>query len=156
VTPRLPAGCVIAVLGAGGSTLAQALAQRLQTRGVDAVVESHESLSEDTLAQPMRWAITLLAAPGDTGLRAALGRANRPYSVVHGASEAERLGNAWNAINFIADSTDGARAPGRFDSQNTAWRWSCDKCSDPACEHRLFSELVNGRSGSPAADPPAR
>jgi hypothetical protein len=24
----------------------------------------------------------------------------------------------------------------------SAWRWSCEKCSDSDCEHRLFSELM--------------
>ncbi len=41
MTPRLPAGCVIAVLGAestGKSTLAQALVQRLRQRGVAATL----------------------------------------------------------------------------------------------------------------------
>ena len=46
---------------------------------------------------------------------------------------------AWDAIRLIADPDDGPQ-PTR-----TTWAWTCDKCSDPACEHRLFSDLVAGR-----------
>ena len=36
-------------------------------------------------------------------------------------------------------------APGK----GSPWRWLCDKCSDPECEHRLFSALVSrGPTGS--------
>jgi hypothetical protein len=25
--------------------------------------------------------------------------------------------------------------------EETRWKWVCDKCSDPECEHRLFTGL---------------
>ena len=30
----------------------------------------------------------------------------------------------------------------RFDSKNGLQAWSCDKCSDPECEHKLFTGLL--------------
>ena len=63
-----------------------------------------------------------------------LDKAAVPYRVVYGAG-ADRLQNALAAI----DAALSPRAPAR------GWAWSCDKCSDPDCEHRLFSQLL-GRS----------
>ena len=28
------------------------------------------------------------------------------------------------------------------EGQAQPWRWSCEKCSDTSCEHRLFSQLM--------------
>jgi len=121
------------------------------------------ALFDEALAAQCGYAITLLSAldlpwvadgwqrdgplarePVDAGLRAALARAGVPFSVVHG-SGAQRLASAWNAINLVADSADGASDGGRFSSEGGGWVWRCDKCSDPACEHRLFSDLVAQR-----------
>ncbi|RZL45766.1 MAG: ATPase [Variovorax sp.] len=115
------------------------------------------------LAAQGRYAVTLLTAldipwvadglqrdgphvrePVDAKVRAALARAGVPYTVVHGSGD-ERLGNAWNAINSIAGGASGAGATGRFGLKKTPWTWACDKCSDPDCEHRLFSDLVAGK-----------
>lgn len=30
-------------------------------------------------------------------------------------------------------------------THDTDWKWSCDACSDPDCEHRLFSRLLPTR-----------
>ena len=121
------------------------------------------ALFDEALAAQRGYAITLLSAldlpwvadgwqrngpharePVDARLRAALARAGVPFSVVHG-SGAQRLASAWNAINLVADSADGASDGGRFSSEGGGWVWRCDKCSDPACEHRLFSDLVAQR-----------
>ncbi|RZL68032.1 MAG: ATPase [Variovorax sp.] len=115
------------------------------------------------LAVQGRYAVTLLTAldipwvadglqrdgphvrePVDAKVRAALARAGVAYTVVHGIGD-ERLANAWNAINSIAASSSGVGAEGRFGLENAAWSWACDKCSDPDCEHRLFSDLVAGK-----------
>ena len=219
MTPRLPVGCVIAVLGAessGKTALALAIAERLQQRGIAAVavgeylrewcdcegrtprpeeqgaiaaeqtrriadaaargvavadttalmtaVYSDMLFNDDTLyaaalAAQRGYAITLLTAldlpwvaeglqrdgphvrePVDARVRAALGRAAVPFSVVHGSGP-DRLTSAWNAINSIAARAELADTPARSGSES-GWRWPCDKCSDPACEHRLFSDLV--------------
>lgn len=124
------------------------------------------SLHADALAAQARYAITLLTAldipwvadalrdgdharePTDALVRAALTGARLSFAVVHGTGS-ERLSSAWNAINSIAGSEGRPRARGRFDSKPASWSWPCEKCSDPECEHRLFSDLI-GRRDNPS------
>lgn len=113
------------------------------------------SLHADALLAQRDYTVTLLTAldlpwvadglqrdgphvrePVDARVRAALIGAGVGFSVVHGAGD-QRLANAWNAINAMS-------ALEKDDSQ-TGWRWPCEKCSDPACEHRLFSDLLAQR-----------
>ena len=90
----------------------------------------------------------------DTLLRAALGRASLGYQVVYGTGAA-RLANALQAVGaaeadkttvFIANYAHGTRAIAIFPSEKpekkALWAWPCEKCSDPDCEHRLFSQLL--------------
>jgi predicted ATPase len=147
MTPDLPAGSTIAVLGAEGTgktALANALGQRLRQQGI-AVVDGP---SIGTVL-PRGCAFTLLmgldlpladaeALPrqerADALLRDALAAAQRPFAVVHGRGP-ERLASALRALG-LGDT----QAPRR------AAAWSCDKCSDPACEHRLFTDLLRRRA----------
>ena len=101
----------------------------------------------------------------DSLLRAVLGRASLGYQVVYGKGPA-RLENALRAIHAmdpikaitdalkinatqsIATYTQGTGARALFSSQKqeksaktAVWTWPCDKCSDPECEHRLFTRL---------------
>ncbi len=69
--------------------------------------------------------------PVDALVRAALARAGVAYRVVYGQGP-ERLSNALAAIDSIVPTGVAPRKQG-------VWQWSCDKCSDPGCEHRLFS-----------------
>jgi hypothetical protein len=53
--------------------------------------------------------------------------------VIYGHGD-QRLKQALDAIR-----TPSGRSTG-------TWRWPCEKCSDPQCEHRLFSDLgLTGR-----------
>ena len=89
--------------------------------------------------------------PVDASLRAALARGNLPYQVVYGKNQ-NRTRNALNAIESIATHAGNISAAGLF-SLNIGspkappvaepWFWNCEKCSDPACEHRLFTGLLN-------------
>jgi nicotinamide riboside kinase len=82
----------------------------------------------------------------DAQLRDALQRARLPYRVVYG-SGGERLLNALAAIDSAPlQDVRVTTAPSR------PWTWSCEKCSDPDCEHRLFTGLW----ASPAAGRRAR
>ncbi|MEO8117759.1 MAG: AAA family ATPase [Rhodoferax sp.] len=80
-------------------------------------------------ASPSREAI-------DAQLRATLARGQIAYTVVYGLGPA-RVEAALNAI-----------APLRHDrvkpdsSGEGNWQWSCEKCSDPECEHRMFTGLL--------------
>lgn len=77
--------------------------------------------------------------PVDALVRQALADGGIPYRVVYG-SGAERLTAALRAIGETVASTE--------DDGLRAWIWNCDKCSDPQCEHRLFSALLQGRRAS--------
>lgn len=110
-----------------------------------------ESLYENALAAHRGYSVTLLMALHDDHspesermdalLRAALARTQAPYAVIHGTGP-ERLAAAWNAINSSAEAAGDGSSGSRGER---TWFWPCDKCSDPACEHRLFSDLVAQR-----------
>ena len=150
-TRRIAAAATQGVVVADTTALMTAVYSELQL--------SDDSLYADALAAQRGCAITLLTALDlpwvadglqrdgphrrelvDARVRAVLARAGLPFAVVHG-SGADRLSGAWSAINSIADSAETARATGQSGSQNGGV-WRCDRCFDPACEHRLFSELV--------------
>ncbi|MFY3386468.1 hypothetical protein [Paracidovorax sp. MALMAid1276] len=90
----------------------------------------------------------------DALLRAALDSAGVPYRVVYGQGP-QRVEHALKAINLIAENPYPSSANGNFGSDFERERparlraWNCEKCSDPECEHRLFTALtgqgVNGR-----------
>jgi nicotinamide riboside kinase len=78
----------------------------------------------------------------DTALRQALQAAGLPYQTVHGKGEA-RTRQALRAI--------GAALGQPLVTNDPAWPagrrpWSCDTCSDPGCEHRLFTQLLQRRT----------
>ncbi|HYF43486.1 MAG TPA: ATP-binding protein [Ramlibacter sp.] len=80
--------------------------------------------------------------PVDELVRTSLAEAGVSYRVVYG-SGGERLRNALAAIDSIAKDRCSVRAGGLQGSQDKAWTWSCDKCSDPDCEHRLLTRLLS-------------
>ncbi len=170
MTPELPAGCAIALLGApgGGKTaLADALRNRFSQRGLSTPVLAIDDAAsaDDELAARRGRLVALLLAPEptnepttdpaidagaaarreriDADLRGALIASATPFAVIHGQDTGERLANAWTAIHARADAAD--RAAPREGDGDRAWAWGCEKCSDPACEHRLFTDLVARR-----------
>lgn len=119
-----------------------------------------QTLYEPALDVQRRYAVTLLTAldipwvadglqrdgphvrePVDAKVRAALMGDGLPYAVVHGSGE-DRLANALNAINSIAECADRTAVSSQSGLKNATWTWACEKCSDPVCEHRLFTDLV--------------
>lgn len=76
----------------------------------------------------------------DARLRAILESNAMPYSIVYGTG-AHRTECALQAIahHMKRPSNTQPRTPSR-------WQWSCEKCSDSGCEHRIFSNLVHGDS----------
>ena len=81
----------------------------------------------------------------DTRLRTELLRVGASFQVIYGLGPA-RLANALHAINAFekkalpVNLTRGS-AQADFNSEKK-WKWVCDKCSDAACEHALFTDLV--------------
>jgi len=76
--------------------------------------------------------------PVDARVRAALARGGIAHKVIYGQGEA-RLANALFAIESAAASSTSPWANSRKDAQSRPW--TCRDCSDPACEHRLFTGL---------------
>lgn len=78
-------------------------------------------------------------APVDAKVRAALAGGRIGYSVVSGFGDA-RLDNALNAITPLLLARP-ARRDGLFtrlqrrEAEQPAWRWVCDACDVPECEH---------------------
>ena len=77
----------------------------------------------------------------DTILRNRLGRAGIAYQTIYGSGENRSL----QALRTV-----GAAMGQPLVTQDPFWeqgrrRWNCEKCSDPACEHRLFRDLIAQR-----------
>ena len=73
--------------------------------------------------------------PVDQKLRAALDGQGLRYQVVYGLGP-QRLAAALRGMAVGSGvEGDGSTAP-----------WQCANCSDPDCEHRLFTQLVRQRS----------
>lgn len=77
----------------------------------------------------------------DALVRSLLQRAGIGYQVVYGQGS-QRLQGAIAALRPLG-LLPAATQP-REDTDKP-WAWNCDKCSDPACEHRLFTRLVKQR-----------
>ena len=82
----------------------------------------------------------------DTLLRQALNRAGLAFHVVYGQGP-QRLNNALLALGL--PSQDLAALEMREQSQFAIHQgrtvWQCNDCSDPECEHRLFTGLLAQR-----------
>ena len=76
--------------------------------------------------------------PVDALVREALARAGVSYRTVYGQGP-DRLGSALAAI---APLLPASFAPDAAPAASRPWIWTCDKCSDPDCEHRLFTSLA--------------
>lgn len=86
----------------------------------------------------------------DTRVRQALETAGIGYRVVYGQG-LDRLNNALLALGLATE--DAAlwqqRQSAQFALNEGRTPWNCEKCSDPDCEHRLFSGLI-ARAGGPS------
>jgi len=80
--------------------------------------------------------------PVDTMLRAALSRSGVTWQVIYGHGAA-RVEKAMDAIYSIANRDLSTLENGQRSLKSGAWSWPCDKCSDPDCEHRLFTGLLS-------------
>ncbi len=137
----------IAILGAPG-TGKTALAVALRTNSDPAKpLDIHDSPS---LADgPTQWDLVLLMgldlpAPAatvaqrqhiDRQLRARLAHRALAHATVYGQGP-HRAQHALQAIQFHRCE------PSALQSPASRWKWACEKCSDPECEHRLFSALL--------------
>lgn len=94
-------------------------------------------------------AVDLAQEAADQSLRAALADTLVAYRVLYGTPEA-RLAHALRAIeSLLPTSVFKDKNIPRGDTQegkNRPWVWMCDKCSDPGCEHRLLTALLDQRA----------
>ena len=150
--PSLAARRRIAVLGAPG-TGAPDLAERLQ-----AALSGHPELDISSPPSPdtVHGLVLLMGLPAgapspevraaqqqaDTALRAQLQALALPFRVVYGEGAAQ-LNHALLALGLTADEAAQAqREAAQFDLNRGRTPWSCERCSDPECEHRLFTGLL--------------
>lgn len=82
------------------------------------------------------------ARDSDAQLRQTLQAQRLPFAVVYGDA-AQRVQCAVQAIAHAQ------RATRLLPSDTPQWQWQCEKCSDAACEHRLFSSLLQAGSMRP-------
>lgn len=74
----------------------------------------------------------------DAVLRRELQGAGIPFQTVYGQGEA-RLQQALRSIGHALGETLVASDPAWPQGRRP---WNCEKCSDPDCEHRLFTQLI--------------
>lgn len=81
----------------------------------------------------------------DRLLRAAMQQAGLPFTPVYGQGT-QRQAQALRAVqNLLGSRLDRPLVASEALLEQGSGRWSCDNCSDPECEHRLFSSLVRQR-----------
>lgn len=83
----------------------------------------------------------------DSSLRQTLDRTGLPYKVIYGKGT-QRLNNALLAMGLSGEDpvAGQVREQGQFAINQGRTVWQCNECSDPACEHKLFSSLIAQRS----------
>jgi nicotinamide riboside kinase len=83
----------------------------------------------------------------DNLVRQALERSGMAYRVVYGQGP-RRLNNALLALGLAGEDATAQhiREQGQFTINQGRSVWQCNDCSDPACEHKLFTRLVKQRS----------
>lgn len=72
----------------------------------------------------------------DRKLRAVLQAQQMAHTVIYGSGSLRTL----SALESIAHWQ---KKPLPRSAHDTDWKWVCDSCSDPECEHRLFSRLLS-------------
>ena len=85
--------------------------------------------------------------PVDSLVRQALDRASLAYRVVYGQGH-QRLNNALLALGLAGEDEAArlVRERAQFAINQGRIVWQCNECSDPDCEHRLFTRLLAQRS----------
>lgn len=128
----------VAVVGADHATCT-ALAQGLQRDRPSARASVVAGLPGPHHHLTLLCALTRPSAE-EMRLRATLTQAGVSHQVLHGPPEAQ-LRCAIDAIDLIASRAYPTSAATIFSSQRRLRAWGCEKCSDPECEHRLFTAL---------------
>jgi len=88
-----------------------------------------------------------LRISADNLVRQALADAGMPYRVVYGQGP-RRLNNALLALGLQGEdlTAQDTRVNGQFSINQGRSLWQCNECSDPGCEHKLFTNLLARRT----------
>jgi hypothetical protein len=90
----------------------------------------------------------------DDALRAALHKAEIGYQVIYGSDEEllQQMTQLIQVMRAIGNPVTARPIAAAVSNQKPAstdrtapWVWLCDKCSDPQCEHRLLTDLLEQR-----------
>ena len=139
--------------GTGAQDLADALAVHLATTPsptpVTLTVLAHFSALERTASMALLMGLDLPCPPdqqpaqqaADAQLRAALNAAGVAYRVVYGTGPA-RLASALRALGAVLGMPESDALQANESRAARLRAYGCEKCSDPVCEHRLFTALT--------------
>ena len=116
---------------------------------------AHQALFDQTLVTglDLPWVADVLQRDGphvrgpvDTLVRQALERAGIAYRVVYGQGH-QRLNNALLALGLPGEdeAARSTRENAQFAINEGRTVWQCNECSDPECEHKLFTGLLAKR-----------
>jgi hypothetical protein len=155
--------------GAGKSQLLAALRQAFKLRGLQdrmtlavedpatlAISSSSGGGESEKTTVLLLMGLEIASHPSrqlDQSIRLALANSGQPYHVLYGSAQ-ERLEQALAIIIAAArpgDSSPAAAIPAAGFERSSRWTWACEKCSDPQCEHRLLSDLLESRRLTTAA-----
>jgi hypothetical protein len=144
------------LVGASGS--AASLKQSLTDSGIAAHVVAFHAVTSDIdfsgfdsvflrgLQSPASADLLLQAA--DESIRAALRLSGTPYQVIYGSDD-ESLGQLIRTLENLDTAPPITAVQSNQKTHSTdvtvPWIWLCDKCSDPQCEHRLLTDLLEQR-----------
>lgn len=135
-----------------------ALLRALQPKLDAATLVARVIEDEDTDA----WANALSPAPALTLLlpardaagesqdlewRMRLSRSGIAFSVLYGDLQAQLE----SALRLVDALRGAGLPPGCAEDASPRWGWCCDRCSDAACEHRLFKDLLQRRGAEGTA-----
>lgn len=148
----------IALLGAsrsGKTWMAQRLGQSLAGTADEFQIDDSPAIGALPGAAVLLMGLDLhLPSPAqlaaDQTLRQVLTQHAQPFQVVYGQGE-ERLANALQALqvtgrlSHLSPAQDPSMTSEAAPARRKPWVWACEKCSDPACEHRLLSDLLASR-----------
>lgn len=136
---------VVGAPGTGKSSLVGELARFFGERGLDLAVREDDAGADVVLLAGLDLPSARGAEAEDASIRTQLQAAGVAFHVVYGTGP-QRLRSALQALasagvlaaGLVRREDDGAEG-------SRPWTWNCEKCSDPDCEHRLFTRLREAR-----------
>lgn len=128
----------------------------LRDAGLAAAAQAHHDLYDITLVMGLDLPRATAELQGDayamrptvdTALRQTLDQSGLAYKVIYGRGQ-QRLNNALLALGLTGEDAFAhqKREQGQFAINQGRTLWQCNECSDPECEHKLFTSLMGQRS----------